>query len=169
MESLLFLVLALVAVIGAIGVITLRSPVNSVLCLLLSMVSLAGLFILLDAPFMAAVQVIVYAGAIIILFLFVVVLLNLRTDVLSQHRFSRHRLWYILPGLGLMFVLTGLFRAGTNWITGGPGTLGTIEALGQVLFTEWLYPFELTGVLLLAAMVGAIALTRRGQDSNKPS
>lgn len=167
MESLIFGILALVAVLGAIGVVTLRSPVNSVLCLLLTMVCLAGHFVLLDAPFMAAVQVIVYAGAIIILFLFVVVLLNLRTEVLSQHRFSRHRLWFALPGLAVLLVLTGLFRAGTQWISGGPGTLGTIEALGQVLFTEWLYPFELTGVLLLAAMVGAIALTRRGEgDTN---
>lgn len=167
MESVIFGVLALVAVLGAVGVITLRSPVNSVLCLLLTMVCLAGHFVLLDAPFMAAVQVIVYAGAIIVLFLFVVVLLNLRSEVLSQHRFSRHRLWYALPGLATLLVLTGLFRAGTNWIHGGPGTLGTIEALGQVLFTEWLYPFELTGVLLLAAMVGAIALTRRDETGDK--
>ncbi|MCA9782149.1 MAG: NADH-quinone oxidoreductase subunit J [Candidatus Delongbacteria bacterium] len=164
MDNLPFLILSLLAVIGAIGVISLRSPVNAVLCLLLTMVSLAGHYAMLNAPFMAAVQVIVYAGAIIILFLFVVVLLNLREDVLKKRTFKPSRMWYALPGLGVLLVLTGLFRAGTGWISGGPAEPGTIEALGHSLFTRWLYPFELTGVLLLAAMVGAVAMTRRNDS-----
>ncbi len=164
MENLVFILLSLLAVLGGLGTVSMRNPVHSVLCLLLTMLCLAGHYILLQAPFMAAVQIIVYAGAIIILFLFVIVLLNLRDDVLKRRTLPMGRLYYIPAGLAVMLVLTGLFRAGSNWISGGPAPEGTIEALGMELFTKWVYPFELTGVLLLAAMVGAVAMTRRDKE-----
>ncbi len=164
MENLVFIFLTLLAVVGAVGTVSMRSPVHSVLCLLLTMLSLAGHYIQLNAPFMAAVQIIVYAGAIIILFLFVIVLLNLREDVLKRRTLPKGRLFFLPAGLAMMLVLTGLFRSGSHWISGGPAPDGTIEALGMELFTRWVYPFELTGVLLLAAMVGAVAMTRHGEE-----
>jgi len=160
-SQVLFLLLALATVVGALMVLVRRSPVDSVLFLLLTMVSLAGHYMMLDAPFLAAVQVIVYAGAVIVLFLFAIMLLNLRRESLRARTMPPGRWRYALAGALLMPALAGLFKAGSSWLALRGGAEGTVDAFGFELFQRWVYPFELVGVLLLAAIVGAVALTRR--------
>ena len=161
MNQLLFLLLSLATLGGALLVVARRSPVDSALFLLLTLLSLAGHYAMLDAPFLAAVQVVVYAGAVVVLFLFVVMLLNLRRETLLGRVLPPGRWRYALAGALLMVALSGLFRAGAGWLEMQGGAEGTVEAVGIELFQRWVYPFELVAVLLLAAIVGAVALTRK--------
>jgi NADH-quinone oxidoreductase subunit J len=168
MNQFLFYFLSLMAVLGAIMVVTRKSPVDSVLFLLLTMMALAGHYAMLDAPFLAAVQVIVYAGAVVVLFLFVIMMLNLSRDRMLPKYLKRKRSLYSIGGVALMLVMTALFREGSNWLPVAKESVsGTVEAMGMDLFQRWVYPFELTSVLLLAAMVGAVALTRKAQEGKK--
>jgi len=160
----LFLLLSALTLGGGLWVLLRRSPVDSVLGLLVVMASLAGHYIMLDAPFLAAVQLIVYGGAVIVLFLFVIMLLNLKRETLLARRLPPGRWRYALAGVAVLLALTGLFRAGSDWLTPGPAVSGTVEAFGAELFRRWVYPFELTSILLLAALVGAVALTRRSVE-----
>lgn len=161
MNAILFLLLSLLTLGGALLVLTRKSPVDSALFLLLTMLSLAGHYAMLDAPFLAAVQVVVYAGAVVVLFLFVVMLLNLRRDTLMARAMPPGRWRYALVGALLMLALSGLFRAGAGWLEVRGGAEGTVDAIGLALFQRWIYPFELVAILLLAAIVGAVALTRK--------
>jgi len=164
-RPLLFILLSLLTLGGGLWVVLRRSPVDSVLGLLTVMVSIAGHYMLLQAPFLAAVQLIVYGGAVIVLFLFVIMLLNLRKDVLQARRLPAGRWFYALSGAAALLALSGLFRAGADWLpAAGLPQDGTVEAFGAELFRRWVYPFELTSVLLLAALVGAVALTRRAGE-----
>lgn len=164
MNSLIFLVLSALTLGGALWTVLRKSPVDSVLGLLVTMVSLAGHYAMLRAPFLAAVQIIVYAGAVIILFLFIIMLLNLRRETLLAKQLPQGRWLYAIGGALLMPALAGLFMAGSDWIGTSVPPTGSIEAIGEELFQRWVYPFELTGILLLAAMVGAIALTRKSAE-----
>lgn len=160
MEAFLFVLLSVMALGGGLWVLLRRSPVDSALGLLTTMVAIAGHYMLLDAPFLAAVQLIVYGGAVIILFLFVIMLLNLREESLRR-RLSAGRWLYALAGVAVLVGLAGIFQGGGAAGQLGTGDSGTVEAFGQTLFQRWVYPFELTSVLLLAALVGAVALTRQ--------
>jgi NADH-quinone oxidoreductase subunit J len=165
--SIFFLLFAAVAVFGALMVVLQRNPVSSALFLVLSFCSLAGLYVLLHAPFLAAVQVIVYAGAIMVLFLFVIMLLNLQKDVdEGLHRAAR-RLFGWLLGLVLAAQLYLLLRA--PWGLGPQGQeppeavnqVGNTQVVGVRLFTDYLLPFEITSIVLLVAIVGAVVLSLR--------
>jgi NADH-quinone oxidoreductase subunit J len=178
----LFIVFALIAIVAAAGVILSRKPVYSALFLLLNFASLAALYIMLQAQFLAAVQIIVYAGAIVVLFLFVVMLIGggelgagdretsrqgNKADAASP-RFRVQLGWPRVTALVLAVLL--LAGVGYGLITGqlhaGRGTAaafgqGSVEAIGAALYTDYLLPFELTSVLLLVGMVGAVVLARR--------
>jgi NADH-quinone oxidoreductase subunit J len=155
---------AAVAVIFAGVMVVHRHPVKSVLALVVSFFALAVAYVLLAAPFIAVIQVIVYAGAILVLFLFVLMLLNLPQEARSADRRPVQRL---LAGLGLLVfavLLLGLLRShGTAVPTAAaPDTAGgEIAPLARLLFSEYLLPFEALSVLLLAALVGAFLLARR--------
>jgi NADH-quinone oxidoreductase subunit J len=162
-----FLLFAAVAVFSALMVVLQRNPVASALYLVLSFCSLAGLYVLLHAPFLAAVQVIVYAGAIMVLFLFVIMLLNLRKDVeAGVHRTARQLFGWLL-GLVLAAQLYLLLRA--PWGLGPQGqepaeavqAVGNTQAIGLRLYTDYLLPFEVTSIVLLVAIVGAVVLSLR--------
>lgn len=136
-----------------------RSPVTSAMFLVLSIISLAGLFVMLEAFFLAAVQILVYAGAVIVLFLFVIMLLDLKEE--EQMRIQRVRAWLgllVAGALGSLFIGT---------LSGQPGPLkagalpGAISSLGRLLFTDYLLPFEIVSLLLLVAMVGVILLSKK--------
>lgn len=138
-----------------------RSPVTSAMFLVLTIVSLAGLFVLLHAFFLAAIQILVYAGAVMVLFLFVVMLLDLRAE--EQRRVSRVGL---LAGLvavgGLLAVLVAAIRQSQPGSGQPPVTLeGAADNLGRLLFVDYLLPFEMLSVLLLVAMVGVILLSKK--------
>jgi NADH-quinone oxidoreductase subunit J len=162
-SALAFYYLAAVTIVSGVLTITLRSPVHCGLALVAMLVHMAGFFVLLNAEFIAAVQVLVYAGAILVLYLFVVMLLNLRRE-------ERYHQQYLLGGLlgaaMLTELLLVLFRSNFSPPTGEftPAHLqavGNTEAVGKAMFTTYLLPFEVASLVLLAAMIGAIVLAKR--------
>ena len=160
-----FFVAAALAILGGIGVVTSRQPIRSVLSLVLVMLSLSVLFLLLSAQFVFAVQIIVYAGAVMVLFLFVIALLGPARE-LGRGRL-RFQPWlsalFLLVLLGLIWgMLQGVqYRQPDKTAL---STFGTVQSIGVGLFTTYLYPFELTSILLLVAAIGAIYLSRRRID-----
>jgi NADH-quinone oxidoreductase subunit J len=168
--QILFWFFAALALLGGLGVVALREPIKSVLSLVATMLSLAVLFLLLSAQFVFIVQVIVYAGAVMVLFLFVVALLGpIRERATRRLRF--HWLISVLAAavfLGFLWsMLQGIqFR---NPQQGDPNLFGTVEQIGAGLFGPYLYPFELTSILLVVAAVGAIYLSRGGREQGHPN
>jgi NADH-quinone oxidoreductase subunit J len=167
-QDLLWWVFAALGMGGAIGMISARNPVASLLFLVLSFFSLAAIYILLGAHFIGVAQVIVYAGAIMVLFMFVIMLLNLGHD---YHADVRRGGW-ILAG----FIATGLIGFGLSQVLGvdiatgdsaAPAIeasvreLGAVGAIAEPLFRQFLIPFELTSILLLVAIIGAVVLAKR--------
>ncbi|OFY72053.1 MAG: NADH dehydrogenase [Bacteroidetes bacterium RIFCSPLOWO2_12_FULL_37_12] len=157
MIEIAFFSLSILAVIFAILVITAKNPVHSVLFLVMTFFSIAGHFVLLNAQFIAVVHVIVYAGAIMVLFLFVIMLMNLNKE--SE---PAKPLWLKLSGVItsglLLLVLTAVFRKTvdkTAHVLPNPD-IGLVKNLGMTLFNDFLLPFELSAVLFLTAMVGAV-------------
>ncbi|MCL7926407.1 MAG: NADH-quinone oxidoreductase subunit J [marine benthic group bacterium] len=171
MEAFFFLLFATMAAGGAIMMIASRNPVSSLMYLVLAFFALSGVFVMLDAHFLAAVQVIVYAGAIMVLFLFVIMLLNLghREDIDMRGHLAR--LVALVAGSGLFAAVAALvFRGEQATLAGEESRLaveamirsrGAVGALAEPLFTSYLVPFELTALLLLVAIVGAVVLARR--------
>ena len=162
MEQFLFGFFALGAVAGSASVGISRNPIRSALGLVMALFCVAALFVLLDAHMLAALEVLVYAGAVMVLFLFVIMLLNLREEELGPRRFT------LIKGLGVAAVAyMGWLLAMPMWKSVGgpagttPADFGTVTGLGRKIFTNYLLPFELTSVLLLAAVVGAVMLAKR--------
>jgi len=158
MEEVLFYPFASLAVLGALGVITLRKPTRALLSLILTMFSLAVLFLLLQAPFVAMVHLIVYAGAVLVLFLFVIMLLGMGARELRAREYFHKgflALSFFVPAAFLAFLL---FLAST--LDGRPlqPPEGSPEAFGRLLFTRYLLPFELVSFLLLIGVFAAVAL-----------
>jgi NADH-quinone oxidoreductase subunit J len=159
---LIFFLLAALAVIGAISLIFQRHPIHSALSLIVVMVAIAGLYLLMGAEFVAAVQIIVYGGAIMVLFVFVIMLLNAgeeeRTDFSKLAKFG---------GLPLGLALTGLLAAAMvrhGSSIPNPETAGALAPTADIstsLFTTFVYPFELTSFLILVAIMGALVLAQR--------
>ncbi len=158
----IFLTLAVVSVITALLMVFTKNPVHSVIYLILTFFSIAGQYIMLNAQFLAVVHIIVYAGAIMVLFLFVLMLLNLNADTEPQ----KSRGWKIGAAIaaGLLLVtLVGALRGSiqVNIPAEANGEVGLVENLGIVLFTDFVVPFEIAGILFLAAMVGAVLVGKR--------
>jgi NADH-quinone oxidoreductase subunit J len=159
-----FLVLAAAAVAGAVSLILQRHPIHSALSLIVVMVALAGLYLLQGAEFVAAVQIIVYAGAIMVLFIFVIMLLNAgeeeRTNVSRLARF-------VGVPLGVVFVAEVAYWIGraTSHLGSAPPEAVSTRDLSTLLFREYVFPFELTSFLILIALLGALVLARR-EESN---
>lgn len=164
MEQVFFFYFALVIAVSSMLVVALRNPIYSALSLLIMFFHVAGLYVTLHAEFLAAVQVIVYAGAILVLYLFVVMLLNLHQD----DRY--HQQWPVAAVIGLTLVVEAVMLslvkgqaippAPANTETAVEG-IGNTEALGDVLYSTYLFPFEVASLILLVAMVGAIILAKR--------
>lgn len=166
MEILIFAILAVIAVACSILVISQRSAVSSALFLIATMVSIAVLFLLLNAPFLAAIQIIVYAGAIMVLFIFVIMLLNLRRDEFGPERRRAQRFFGVLLVFLLLVGLTTIIQvAGSTFSPAEEVPAATapagVEPLAQLLFTRYLFPFELASILLLVAIVGAVVMAKR--------
>lgn len=173
MSTLSFFYFGSVIVLAAILVVALRNPIYSVVALLVMFFHVAGLFVSLNAEFLAAVQIIVYAGAILVLYLFVVMLLNLKRDDSYQRQVG------LGVGLGLLALAEVLYLVATSKapevfpirtvpqmaVAGeavAPVTLGNTEAIGKLLYTKYLFPFEVASLILLVAMIGAIVLAKKG-------
>ena len=169
---LLFLLFAAVAVGASLMVVLGRNPMHSVLLLIVSFAALAAIYVGLDAPFAAVVQIIIYAGAIMVLFLFVVMLLNAHREdeTGAGARLAHGPLWAgaalaVLLVAELAWALTTAARGGDALLASGPGAdaaeLQSVRALGNVLFTQYSLAFEVTSILIIVAMVGAVVLARR--------
>jgi NADH-quinone oxidoreductase subunit J len=159
--------LAAIAVIASLLVIAQRNPIYSVLLLIASFGALSGLYVLLDAPFVAVIQIIVYAGAIMVLFLFVVMLLNAPHED-TEHDLREHPLLRAGPlGFGVVLAVTLVVELGWALIRGresgafAGGSVASVRSIGRSLFTDYAFQFEVTSVLILVAMVGAVVLARR--------
>lgn len=160
MEMVIFFILAAVAVAAGVGVIAQRSAVKSALFLLVNFCSLAGLYILLNAQFLAMAQVIIYAGAIVVLFLFVVMLLGMERAEESPDKL--HYQWIVGGLLGLLFlagIVWALFLGGST--TAAQLSVDNVREIGAALLTDFAVPFELTSLVLLVAIIGAVVLARR--------
>jgi NADH-quinone oxidoreductase subunit J len=175
-DVLVFAASAAVILVGALGVVTSRNPVHAALSLVMTLFGVAVLFIEQEADFLAAVQIIVYAGAIVVLFLFVIMFLGVdrRDDIEVEPLVGQRPLAFIMIGLTLAGVITMLATA--HWVTGAHQVVGPIEGhitasptspygepaqLGKQLFTTYLFAFEATAALLVIAVVGAVVLARR--------
>lgn len=167
METLLFWLLSVIALIASVSMIIQRNPVYSALFLIMTLLSLAALFLLLNADFLAAIQVIVYAGAIMVLFLFVIMLLDVRRTEVGASRVKLQKSLGIL--LGVVFFLETVLvlrsrtvkeMARTAAIPADPD-FGTAVALGRALFSHYILPLQLAAILLFVALIGAVVLAKR--------
>lgn len=163
LDPILFLIFAGIAVVSAVSLVLQKHPIASALSLVGVMMSLAVLYLLLGAEFIAAAQLIVYAGAIMVLFIFVIMLLNAgREGRAGKARFAS---WVGIPVFALfLFVIGFLIQARlpqTTGVTFGAFTTATAAEVGRVLFTHYLLPFEVTSVLILIAILGAVVLARK--------
>ena len=164
-----FYIFAAIAILASLGVIGQRNPMHSVMLLIVSFGALAGLYILLDAPFTAVTQIIIYAGAIMVLFLFVVMLLNAHTeDDLPKAAVGPRalRLGVLLSLLLAAEVAWGLSRLGITSFSTDPAAISSISsvaAIGSQLFTTHAFAFEVTSILILVAMVGAVVIAGKGR------
>jgi len=154
-----FYFLSFLAVLSAFMVVFSKNPVYSVLYLIITFFCVGGHYLLLSAEFLFAVHVIVYAGAIMVLFLYVIMLLNLNQDAEPQKK-TLYKFAAIVSGGLLMLVMVAAFKGATSsqLVFGAHPEIGLVKNLGRMLFHEFLLPFEIVSVLLLAAMVGAVML-----------
>jgi NADH-quinone oxidoreductase subunit J len=167
LSFLFFLLIGVISLAAAVGVVSSRQPVHSALFLLAHFGTLAVLYITLEAQFLAAVQVIVYAGGIVILILFVIMLIG-SEQIETQ---AEHRSWTPYVGLGLgLILLAGLAVSLTNSFLGVASNASAVEggvpqAVGYSLFSQYILPFELAAVLLLVALLGALLVARQPRDT----
>jgi NADH-quinone oxidoreductase subunit J len=162
MTTYLFYLLSFLAIMFAVMVVLSKNPVHSVLYLVLTFFTIAGHYVLLNAQFLAAVHIIVYAGAIMVLFLFVIMLLNLNKET-EPHKSAWLKTSAAIASGLLLVVLVGALKGAETIVPSNAfnPNIGLIEKLGKTLFNEFLLPFEVASILLLVAMVGAVMLGKR--------
>jgi NADH-quinone oxidoreductase subunit J len=172
MEQTVFYIFAGLAVLASIGVVAQRNPMHSVLLLIVSFGGLAGLYVLIDAPFTAVTQIIIYAGAIMVLFLFVVMLLNAHTEdevipsTLGPHAMKLGALLSVLLAIELA---VGLSKLSISSFSGNPASRLAISDVGRIgasLFSTHAFAFEVTSILILVAMVGAVVIAGKPRSEH---
>lgn len=166
MEGVIFFFTAIIALVGAIAMLVSRNAVHSALFLLLNFAAIAVLFLLLRAPFLFVIQLSIYAGAIMVLFLFVVMLLGAERAEDEQDRIAWQRPLALV--LGLVLLGESIFIAVTRTTSAAPPapeieTFSSPARIGEVLFTTYLLPFQITGIILLVAIIGVVVLNQRGR------
>ncbi|MBE0597684.1 MAG: NADH-quinone oxidoreductase subunit J [Desulfuromonadales bacterium] len=165
MELLFFYLVALIAVISGFLVVKCQSPVNSAISLVMTFFCLAVFYVMLHAPFMAAIQILVYAGAIMVLILFVIMLLNLGAE--ANKRYAHSVAGGALAGVVVLLMVFYFLRQGEATGMKGPisteliAQIGHTELIGRTMLTDFLLPFEIASILLLVAIVGAIVLAKK--------
>lgn len=170
MEQIFFYIFAAVAVISALCVVTLRNPVHSAFSLIICLVQVAAIFILLRSPFLAVVQVFIYVGAVMVLFLFAVMVLDMGKETIREHMHSQ-----TIPAVGIVVLLLALI----GWLISRGGITAPLgpfdeaalakntEVIGKTLFTEYIFPFEVVSLLLLIALVGAVVLVMKERPKSR--
>lgn len=164
--TILFIFLSVLALVAAGAVVASKNPVHSVLWLIVVFFAISGHYILLNAQFLAIVNLIVYAGAIMVLFLFVVMLMNLNADSEPPRR-NNMFIASLIAGLSLMLVMVAALRQSDQvmqqQLLSSEGNDGLIQVLGKTLFNDYVVPFEISSVLFLSAMVGAVVIAKKEQ------
>ncbi|MGC4102272.1 NADH-quinone oxidoreductase subunit J family protein [Ferruginibacter sp.] len=160
LTQIVFWILTAIAVGSALMVITRKNPVHSVLYLVVTFFAISGHYILLNAQFLAIVNIIVYAGAIMVLFLFVVMLMNLNVAVEPQKN-KLLQFAGVISGGGVFLVLIAALSKTSANVQMQVGDYGLIKNLGHLLFTDYVVPFEISSVLFLSAMIGAVVISKR--------
>lgn len=160
-HEILFWFLTVMAISCALGVILSRNPVNSVLFLIATFFAISGHYILMNAQFLAVVNIIVYAGAIMVLFLFVIMLMNLNADTEPQKNRLVQMAGIVSGGLLFLVILAALRTSSVNVLETSSTNIGLIKDLGRTLFTQFVLPFEISSVLFLSAMIGAIVIGKK--------
>ena len=164
-ENIMILLFAILALGSAIMMVTRRSPVTSALYLIVNFFSISGIYLMLRSQFVAIIQILVYAGAIMVLFLFVIMLLNLSSEKSLREKLTYKKLSAIILALLLFssLAITAFFAFFDKFKTISPNAeiLGTIESVGKELYTTYSFPFELVSFILLAAIVGALVLAQK--------
>jgi NADH-quinone oxidoreductase subunit J len=167
-QQIFFYIFAVMAVGGALSVLLFRSPVYCALALVGTFGFLAAIFILLNNEFVAAIQILIYAGAIMVLFLFVIMLLNLRTVAPFSLKWSLPKVLGVAVSIGILAQMIGVFTSPAARL--GPVDVysperianeGAIQIIGQILFTDYVLPFEVISVLLMVAVIGAVIIAKR--------
>lgn len=167
MEWVIFVPAAALAVAGGVGVIAARQPVHSAIALLVVLAALAVTYLLLAAQFIAVLQVIIYAGAIVVLFLFVVMLLHARSGEGPVEKLPRQRVAAVVfASLFLAALLAGSVAA-TRPLAPAPEGFGTVQQVGEALFVTYLLPFELASVILMVGIVAAVVVVKRGPPAGR--
>lgn len=167
MQQIMFYIIGGVAVLSALIMVTNKKPVSAAMSLIVTMLCLSGMYVLLDAHLIAALQIIVYAGAIMVLFLFVIMLLNIQEKEgrLAGHKIFLQFAWIML--VGYIFISMVKLIGGDSLparVEESINRFGTTKAVGEILFTDYLLPFEIASILLLAAIVGAVILAKAKID-----
>jgi len=169
-----FIVMALIITVSSLGVVISRNPIYSAIWLILNLLTVAALFAVLDAHFLAVAQIIVYAGAIMVLFLFVIMLLNLKAEQ-PKRRSVLYQVFVWGSGLAFAAVLARVFYHGFKGIKSrpiieqfNPPVEGTTKAIGELLYTKYVFTFEAASLLIIAAVVGAVVLAKRRYRGIEP-
>jgi len=175
MEQIFFYIFAVIAVVTAVAVVSVRNPVHSALYLIVCFLQVAAIFILLRAPFLAAVQVFIYVGAVMVLFLFAVMVLDVGKERYAEHMHSQ-AIPAVIAVIGLLAI--GIWMISTGRITAPLGAYTeealakNTEVIGKSLFTQYIFPFEVVSLLLLIALIGAVVLVLkdkgRGERGGRP-
>ncbi len=163
LELVIFYILGALAIGSGVGVIATRNPIGAAMSLVVHFIALAGLYLSLNAMFMAAIQVLVYAGAIMVLVMFVIMLLNLGSEQKLRERLTSRQGLGVAASLLLGAILVFVVTRTTFGSPDSAGALGdgSVDAIGRALFTTYVYPFEMVSLILLAAAVGAVVLAKR--------
>jgi NADH-quinone oxidoreductase subunit J len=168
-HQIVFWILSILTLVFAIGVIMSRNPISSVLFLILTFFTISGHYVMMNAQFLAIVNIIVYAGAIMVLFLFVIMLMNLNSDTEPQKNMLV-QFAAVISGGALLLVFVAALKTSLTGIENkqidlaNSTDIGLIKNLGKVLFTDFVFPFEIASVLFLSAMIGAIVLGKKDAD-----
>lgn len=167
-QLIFFYIFAVLSVVGALSVLLFRSPVYCAMALVGTFGFLSAIFILLNNEFVAAIQLLIYAGAIMVLFLFVIMLLNLRTDTSAGFKWSLPKLLGAAVSIGILSQMIGVINSPAAKI--GPMDIfspehvaekGSVKIIGEILFTDYVLPFEIISVLLMVAVIGAVIIAKR--------
>lgn len=160
LQALLFWIFSILGIAGAIGLIVNRNPVYSALSLILNFFCIAGLYLTLQAEFLAVIQILVYAGAIMVLFLFVIMLLNL-SDEPKRPIWDPKRIAAYVMGAAFLAELLFIFRGMGQPVLEGEFNFAKVEAIGAQMMTRYIFPFEMISVILISALIGAIVIAKR--------
>lgn len=170
MEQIFFYIFALIAVASAVGVISVRNPIHSAFYLIICLLQVAAIFVLLRAPFLAAVQVFIYVGAVMVLFLFAVMILEVGREQFKEHMHSQ-TIPAVITIVALLLMVGYLISNGNLTVPLGKYNEAALakntEVIGKALYTQYIFPFEVVSLLLLIALVGAIVLVMKDRGSER--